>query len=96
MNGERREAVPEPRVLWTDHVARWLRANAVVVGIYSRFAERLVPLLFAVVIALPIGLLILPFFIPKFVRNAQRRKRYEVRLERAPTDRIAGTSHPPQ
>ena len=95
MNGERREAVPEPRVLWTDYVARWLRANTVVVGMYSWFAERLVPLLFAVIVAAPIGVLMLPFFIPKFVRNAQRRKRYGVRLEPTPTDRIAGTSHPP-
>jgi hypothetical protein len=90
MNGSRRESVPEPRAAWADHVARTLRASGVIGHAYSVFARRLVPLLFAIFVAAPAGLLIVVFFIPKFVRNAQRRRKYAVRLEGRQVLRIAG------
>jgi hypothetical protein len=39
-----------------------------------------VPALFAFFVAAPVGVAILPFFIPKFIRNANRRRKYQVRL----------------
>jgi hypothetical protein len=54
-------------------------------ALHFAFAWRLVPLLFAIFVAAPVGLLILPFFIPKFLRNAVRRRNHHVRLV---TDRI--------
>jgi hypothetical protein len=90
MNGSRRESVPEPRAVWADRVARRLRTSVVMSHAYRVLARRLVPLLFAVFVAVPVGLLILVFFIPKFVRNARRRRKYGVRLERGRIDRIAG------
>jgi len=41
-------------------------------------------------IAAPIGLLILPFFIPKFIRNRNRRGNYQVRLLNDRLERIPG------
>jgi len=62
-------------VVWTDHLARGLievsRRTRV-----PRVYDAVVPFLLAVFVVAPIGLLILPFFIPKFVRNWQRRNRY--------------------
>jgi hypothetical protein len=45
-------------------------------------------MLFAFFVAAPIGLLILPLFIPKFIRNARRRRKYEVRLSADRRERI--------
>lgn len=50
---------------------------------YRFLTERMVPALFALLVALPIGLLVLPFFLPKFTRNLSRRRRYKVTLAQA-------------
>ena len=50
-------------------------------------------MLFALFVAAPIGLLTLPFFIPKFIRNRKRRIKYGVELRTDPLERINGT-HP--
>jgi ABC-type phosphate transport system permease subunit len=50
---------------------------------------RFVPMLFALFVAAPVGV-ILPFFIPKFIRNANRRRKYEVELKTDPVWRIPG------
>ena len=88
----RKENIKEPPRIWTDPIVRWLRTNAVLVAIYIWISHRLVPLLFAVFIVAPIGVLILPFFIPKFIRNARRRRKYEVDLSAKSVQRIHGTS----
>jgi len=82
--------VPEPRAVRADRVARGLRTGRGMRHAYAVFAGRLVPLLFTIFVAVPVGLLILVFFIPKFVRNARRRRRYGVRPESGRIDRIAG------
>ncbi len=79
-NAHERDLGAGARVVWTDYLARLLRTNKVLVAIYNWLAKRAVPMLFALFVAAPIGLLIVPFFIPKFVRNAIRRRRYGVRL----------------
>lgn len=94
METSRRDEFEEPRVVWTEHVARWLRTNTVLGRLYTVVARRLVPLLFAVGIAAPVGLLLLLCFLPKFVRNAQRRRRYGVRLVTEPIERIASEPGP--
>jgi hypothetical protein len=80
-----RSNVPRPRRTWSDTIARVLRTNRFVRALHFALAWRLVPLLFAIFVAAPVGLLILPFFIPKFLRNAVRRRKHLVRLV---TDRI--------
>jgi hypothetical protein len=86
---ERRREIPRPPRLWVDRVIRSLRDNDGVMALV-RLYERTVPLLFALFVAAPIGLVILPFFVPKFIRNRQRRLRYAVRLSAERVDRISG------
>jgi uncharacterized protein (DUF2235 family) len=81
-----RPNVPPPGRSWTDSIARGLRTNRFARALHFAVAWRLVPFLFAIFVAAPVGLLILPFFIPKFVRNAMRRRKHRVRLVR--TERI--------
>jgi hypothetical protein len=83
-----REQITPPGRSWTDWIARRLRANSIAAGPYAWISRRLVPMLFAFFVAAPIGLLILPFFIPKFIRNARRRRKYEVRLSPDRRERI--------
>ena len=83
-----REQITPPGRSWTDWIARWLRTNSITAGPYTWISRRLVPMLFAFFVAAPIGLLILPFFIPKFIRNARRRRKYEVRLSADRRERI--------
>jgi uncharacterized protein (DUF2235 family) len=80
-----------PASAWTDPIVRWLRTNSVVVAVYGWLSRRLVPMLFALLVAAPIGVLITPFFIPKFIRNWRRRRRYEVRQLADRLERIEGT-----
>jgi hypothetical protein len=87
----RKEQVKKPAPAWTDPIVRWLRSNSVVVDVYGWISRRLVPMLFALFIAAPIGILILPFFIPKFIRNAIRRRKYGVVLRTDSLERIRGT-----
>ncbi len=84
--------IQPPKPTWGDPIVHWLRTNVVLVATYVWVTRRLVPFLFAVLIALPLGLLIFPLFIPKFIRNAYRRRKYEVVLAKARVDRIHGRS----
>ena len=85
--------VTKPAPAWTDPIVRWLRTNSVVVDVYGFISRRVVPMLFALFVAAPIGLLMLPFFIPKFIRNRNRRSKYGVELLTDPMERLQGT-HP--
>ena len=85
----RRQDIPRPPRLWIDRVIRSLCNNDGIVGLVWLY-DRAVPLLFGLFVAAPIGLAILPFFVPKFIRSRQRRRRYEVRLSKEPMDRISG------
>jgi hypothetical protein len=84
----------KPSGAWLDPVARWLRTNAVVVAVYRWVSGRLVPFLFALFVAAPIGILMLLFFLPKFYRNAVRRRRYGVHLKTDRLERLKGTTSP--
>jgi hypothetical protein len=92
---QRKEDQSTPKNAWVDPIVRRLRTNRIIVAIYLWVSKRLVPLLFAIFIAAPIGLLILPLFIPKFIRNARRRKKYDVHLSTDQVHRIEGTRPPP-
>jgi hypothetical protein len=70
----------KPAAAWTDPIVRWLRTNSAVAAVYGWISQRVVPALFAFFVAAPVGVAILPFFIPKFIRNANRRRKYQVRL----------------
>jgi hypothetical protein len=85
--------VTRPAPGWTDPIVRWLRTNSVVVNVYGWTSRSVVPMLFALFVAAPIGLLMLPLFIPKFIRNWNRRIKYGVELRTDPLERIKGT-HP--
>jgi len=85
----RRQSIPEPPQQWADLVVREARRHPIFI-VSARLYDRAVPLLFALFVAAPIGLLILPFFVPKFIRNRQRRRRYEVRLSRTFVARVPG------
>jgi len=82
----------EPRRHWIDEVVRAARRDHAIRGVV-RLYDRVVPLLFALFVAAPVGLVILPFFVPKFIRSAQRRKRYEAVPSPSPAERIS-TSKP--
>jgi hypothetical protein len=85
----------KPPGAWLDPVARWLRTNVVVVAVYRWISGRLVPFLFAVFVAAPIAILILPFFLPKFYRNAARRRKYGVHLSTDRLQRMSGSYSKP-
>jgi len=85
----RHRDIPRPPRLWVDRVIRSLRHNDGIVRLVWLY-DRAVPLLFAVFVAAPIGLVILPFFVPKFIRSRQRRRRYKVRLSKEALNRISG------
>lgn len=84
--------------VWTDATARFLRTNALLGSGHRWLTTRLVPFVLAVVVVAPVGILILPFFVPKFLRTAQRRRRFGVRMVRAgerPLVRIERTTPRP-
>ena len=85
----RRRDMPRPPRQWADLVVRAARRNDLFIALAWLY-DRAVPLLFALFVAAPIGLLILPFFVPKFIRNSQRRRRYGVRLSTTAVDRLSG------
>jgi hypothetical protein len=55
-----------------------LRRNKIAVSTYLWLADTLVPLVLAVVIVVPVGAVLLLFYIPKFCRNRKRRHEYGV------------------
>ena len=93
MTGEPRRDVPRPSAGAADEIARWLRTNRAAAGVYRWLSGQVVPFLFAVLVA-PVGLVILVLYLPKFARNANRRKRYRPQLVSSPVERIPGTRAP--
>jgi uncharacterized protein (DUF2235 family) len=84
---------PRPRgPNWADRIVRALRKSKPIVAIYRFIARQLVPFLFAVVAVL-VGLPVLLLFIPKFVRQILRRRRY--RRESGPEDPTPAPRIPP-
>jgi uncharacterized protein (DUF2235 family) len=81
-----------PTSTWTDPIVRRVRTNRAAVAVYGWLSRRVVPMLFALFVAAPISMVIAPFFIPKFLRNLARRRRYKVQLRTDALERIAGTS----
>jgi hypothetical protein len=65
----------------SDPIITWLRHNKIVVALYTWLTDTLVPLLLAVVIVVPIGAVLLLFYLPKFYRNWRRRLKYGVEYE---------------
>jgi uncharacterized protein (DUF2235 family) len=80
-----------PAPAWSDPVVRRLRAVGKIQATYDALTRRFVPMLFAVFVAAPIGAVIWWFFIPKFIRNAKRRRKYEVTMHNTPRERIKST-----
>lgn len=85
--------IDAPRRHLADAIARWLRTNHVIRRVATLLWGRTVPFLIAVLVVAPIGALIFPFFVPKFVRNAHRRRKYGVILSSDPGKR-GGTGTP--
>lgn len=83
----RRRSIPQPPRQWVDLVVRAARRNQIFIALVWLYKQA-VPLLFALCVAAPIGVLVLPFFVPKFIRNRQRRMRYQVRLSETHVERI--------
>jgi uncharacterized protein (DUF2235 family) len=92
-HGASKVNAPRPVAAWTDAIVRRARSNPAVGTLYHWVSGRAVPFLFALFVAAPIGALILPFFIPKFLRNRYRRNKYKVRHLKDRLERIPGT-HP--
>jgi hypothetical protein len=86
----RKQNITKPERVWTDPIVYRLRNSSVLVRVYMWISGRFVPMLFALFVAAPVGVLILPFFIPRFIRNANRRRKYEVRLSDDSLSRIPG------
>lgn len=80
-------SIPEPKREWTDTIVESLRRSPIVI-FFGVIYDRVVPLLFALIVAAPVGLLVLPVFVPKFIRNEKRRRRYRVRLVHERIERI--------
>jgi hypothetical protein len=90
---DRQRNITKPERVWTDPIIRWIRTNRIIGAVYIWFSRGLVPFLFALFVAAPVGLLILPFFVLKFLRNFVRRRKYSVHLPTDRLERIRGT-HP--
>ena len=63
----------------------WLRHNKNVVFLYVWLTDTLVPLVLALVIVVPVGTVLLLFYLPKFYRNWRRRKEYGVDADQGTT-----------
>lgn len=86
--GKQSKFFPEPpRPGRSDAVISFLRHNKVVVALYVWLTETLIPLVLAIVIVVPVGAVVILFYVPKFFRDWQRRRRYgvEIRGETSPT-----------
>jgi hypothetical protein len=68
-----------PERHWTDRIARAIRTNGPLLVLYDWMTRIVVPVLLAIVVALPACLLVVWFFLPKFVRNKSRRRKYLVK-----------------
>jgi hypothetical protein len=72
-------AIP-PRGHFSDPVISRLRRDRKVVVLYVWLTHTLVPFFLAVVFVVPIGAVLLLFYLPKFYRNWRRRRKYGVEL----------------
>ena len=50
--------ISKPKGIWTDSIVRRLRTNLILVAIYDWLTGRVVPMLLALFIAVPVGLLL--------------------------------------
>ena len=89
---KRPEFLDPPRGFASDAIISFLRHNKVVTALYVWLTDTLIPLVFAIVIVVPVGAVVMLFYLPKFYRNWQRRRRYgvEVRGTSATTAPHAG------
>lgn len=71
---------PPPRRRLSDPIISWLRYNKIAVVLYAWLTDTVVPLVLAVMIVLPVGAVLLVFYLPKFYRNWQRRRDYGVEV----------------
>jgi hypothetical protein len=77
----RPQFVAPPRGGLSDPIIGRLRHNKIAVALYTYLTDTLVPLVLAVVIVLPVGAVLLLFYLPKFGRNWRRRRWYGVKVE---------------
>ena len=77
IGGNRGEMNAPPRD-FLDTAARWIRTSHAIRVVAFGLWDSVLPLMLAVFVVAPLGALTLPFFVPKFVRNARRRRTYEV------------------
>lgn len=83
---ERRRMPENPRPVFDpplsanalDRIISFVRQNTIIVFLYTWLTDTLVPLVLAVVIVVPVGAVVLVFFLPKCYRNWRRRLRYGV------------------
>jgi hypothetical protein len=73
------------KIFRSDPIISWLRHNKNVVFLYVRLTDTLVPLVLALVIVVPVGTVLLLFYVPKFRRNWRRRKEYGVDADQGTT-----------
>jgi hypothetical protein len=73
----------KPTLTVNDRVVRALRKNKLLQAIYRLVSLRIVPFLFAIMVAV-VGLPIAVLFLPKFIRQLARKRRY--RTTGGPTD----------
>ena|ERR1700738_1346741 len=76
---ERPKFADPPRRHASDPIISFLRHNPVLVLVYTWLTDTLVPLVLAVIIVVPVGAVVLVFYLPKFYRNWHRRRRYGVK-----------------
>lgn len=74
-----------------DYVVRQLRTNCIFTVPYLWWSKSVMPMLFAIFVAAPVGAIMAVFFIPKFIRNASRRRKYGAQLASDRLPRIPGT-----
>jgi hypothetical protein len=77
-----------------DPIIELVRNNEFAVALYTLVTDTLVPLVLLVIIVLPVGAVILLFYLPKFYRNWQRRRRYGVEVSTSAD--IIESSRPPE
>jgi hypothetical protein len=85
---ESKRMPPRPRPIFpippkkrrSDPIISFLRHNKVAVFLYTWLTDTLVTFVLAVVIVVPVGAVLLLFYLPKFCRNWKRRRDYGVKV----------------
>jgi membrane protein YdbS with pleckstrin-like domain len=70
--------VDHPRRRLSDAIISLLRHNSIVIALYVWVTETAIPLVIAVIIVVPVGTVMLLFYLPNIYRNWHRRRRYGV------------------